>query len=163
MLVLVMVLVLVVMVLVVIVLVVLVPVLLRPRSSYPSCFYLLLLRYEDQSVADGAPKSFASLADRFIGKGLDPAPRPLAENVITIKLRARLGQVCSSSPSSLSSFPSPSSQAAPPRGRSAPRHVTPHQLDAPGNISSQFCQIDQKIFFILAVKTSNLLKKYLLF
>ena len=126
-------------------------------------------------MAYGALKSFVSLADRFIGKGLDPAPRPLAENVITINLRARLGQVCSSSPSSLSSFPSPSSpsslssfpssssQAAPPRGRSAPRHVTPHQLDAPGNISSQFCQIDQKIFFILAVKTSNLLKKYLLF
>ena len=37
-----------------------------------------LLRYEDQAVADGAPKYFALLADRFIRKGLNPAP--LAEN-----------------------------------------------------------------------------------
>ena len=44
-------------------------------SPCPPCFKH---RYEDQTVADGAPKYFALLADRFIRKGLNPAP--LAEN-----------------------------------------------------------------------------------
>ena len=49
-----------------------------------------LLRYDDAQVADGALKCFASLADRFIRKGVDPAP--LAENGLTSELLVRLSQ-----------------------------------------------------------------------
>lgn len=61
-------------------------------SSLPSCVESLstLLRYDDSQVADGALKCFASLADRFIRKGVDPAP--LAENGLTTELLCRLSQ-----------------------------------------------------------------------
>lgn len=41
-----------------------------------------LLQHEDQMVADGALKCFASVADRFIRKGVDP--QPLAEHGMII-------------------------------------------------------------------------------
>jgi len=47
-----------------------------------------LLKHDDASVSDGALKCFASLADRFIRKGVDPAP--LAENGLTEELLERL-------------------------------------------------------------------------
>ena len=45
-------------------------------------------------MADGGLKCFASLADQFIRKGVDPAP--LAENGLTSELLARLSQVSAS-------------------------------------------------------------------
>jgi E3 ubiquitin-protein ligase HECTD1 len=59
-------------------------------ACLPICVESLsgLLRHEDQLVADGALKCFASLADRYIRKGVDPAP--LAENGLTAELLERL-------------------------------------------------------------------------
>ena len=45
-------------------------------------------------MADGGLKCFASLADQFIRKGVDPAP--LAENGLSSELLARLSQVSAS-------------------------------------------------------------------
>lgn len=47
-----------------------------------------LLQHEDSSVADGALKCFASVADRFTRKGVDPAP--LAEYGLVDELLNRL-------------------------------------------------------------------------
>lgn len=47
-----------------------------------------LLQHEDSMVADGALKCFASVADRFIRKGVDPAP--LAEHGLVNELLNRL-------------------------------------------------------------------------
>jgi E3 ubiquitin-protein ligase HECTD1 len=47
-----------------------------------------LLQHEDASVSDGALKCFASVADRFIRKGIDPAP--LAEYGLVNELIFRL-------------------------------------------------------------------------
>lgn len=47
-----------------------------------------LLQHEDPMVADGALKCFASVADRFIRKGVDPAP--LAEHGLVNELLNRL-------------------------------------------------------------------------
>ena len=65
-------------------------------QSLPCCVASLstLLRYEDHQVADGALKCFASLADRFIRKGVDPAP--LAECGLTEELLERLCQASGS-------------------------------------------------------------------
>ena len=59
-------------------------------ACLPICVESLsgLLQHEDQLVADGALKCFASLADRYIRKGVDPAP--LAENGLTAELLERL-------------------------------------------------------------------------
>ncbi len=60
-------------------------------DSLPSCVECLsaLLRHEDVAVADGgALKCFASLADRFIRKNVDP--KPLAEHGLTRELLNRL-------------------------------------------------------------------------
>lgn len=45
-------------------------------AQLPSCVAALstLLRHEDGHVADGALRCFASLADRFTRRGVDPAP-----------------------------------------------------------------------------------------
>ena len=51
------------------------------------CLSSLLSNGEDQVVADGALKCFASLADRFIRKNVDPVP--LASNGLTQELLNR--------------------------------------------------------------------------
>lgn len=50
-----------------------------------------LLQHDDPMVADGALKCFASVADRFIRKGVDPAP--LAEHGLVKELLNRLSNV----------------------------------------------------------------------
>ena len=60
-------------------------------ESLPSSVECLsaLLRHEDSAVADGgALKCFASLADRFIRKNVDP--QPLTEHGLTRELLSRL-------------------------------------------------------------------------
>lgn len=44
--------------------------------NLPTCVQALstLLRHEDSHVADGALRCFASVADRFTRRGVDPAP-----------------------------------------------------------------------------------------
>lgn len=63
----------------------------------PSCVECLssLLRNEDSHVADGALKCFASLADRFIRKNVDP--EPLAEHGLTDELLKRLSNASAQS------------------------------------------------------------------
>ncbi|XP_077476679.1 E3 ubiquitin-protein ligase HECTD1 isoform X1 [Stigmatopora argus] len=47
-----------------------------------------LLKHEDQQVSDGALRCFASLADRFTRRGVDPAP--LAKHGLTEELLSRM-------------------------------------------------------------------------
>ncbi|XP_063240551.1 E3 ubiquitin-protein ligase HECTD1 isoform X2 [Bacillus rossius redtenbacheri] len=58
--------------------------------SLPTCVEALstLLKHEDSHVADGALRCFASLADRFTRRGVDPAP--LAAHGLVTELLARL-------------------------------------------------------------------------
>ncbi len=55
---------------------------------YHVSFYSLLSHEDDSHVADGALKCFASLADRFIRKNVDPMP--LAAHGLTKELLNRL-------------------------------------------------------------------------
>jgi len=59
-------------------------------TSLQSCVVSLsaLLKHDDQFVADGALRCFASLADRFSRRGVDPAP--LAHNSLVDDLLLRL-------------------------------------------------------------------------
>lgn len=59
-------------------------------ATLPSCVQSLstLLRHEDNHVADGALRCFASLSDRFTRRGVDPAP--LAEHGLVTELLTRL-------------------------------------------------------------------------
>ena len=83
-------------------------------SSLVSCVDSLskLLKHEDSHVSDGALKCFASLADRFTRRGVDPAP--LAEHGLVDHLLSRLSRVSLSAPStSSSSTPAVLSSSAP--------------------------------------------------
>lgn len=59
-------------------------------AQLPTCVEALstLLRHEDSNVADGALRCFASIADRFTRRGVDPAP--LAEHGLVTELLSRL-------------------------------------------------------------------------
>ncbi|XP_067136429.1 E3 ubiquitin-protein ligase HECTD1 isoform X3 [Centruroides vittatus] len=83
-------------------------------SSLPSCVEALslLLKHEDSHVADGALRCFASLADRFTRRGIDPAP--LAEHGLTNQLLSRLSSVASTNLNiSVTSTPVPGTTATP--------------------------------------------------
>jgi len=72
----------------------------EPQSpSIQTCVESLstLLAHEDTLVADGALKCFASVADRFTRKGVDPAP--LAEYGLVNDLIFRLSNVAGPLPS----------------------------------------------------------------
>lgn len=68
-------------------------------SSLPSCVESLstLLKHEDSHVSDGALRCFASLADRFTRRSVDPAP--LAEHGLVQELLAKLSTAASSTAS----------------------------------------------------------------
>ncbi|MED6271261.1 E3 ubiquitin-protein ligase HTD1, partial [Characodon lateralis] len=59
-------------------------------SSLETCVESLssLLKHEDHQVSDGALRCFASLADRFTRRGVDPAP--LAKHGLTEELLSRM-------------------------------------------------------------------------
>lgn len=59
-------------------------------AQLPACVESLstLLRHEDAHVADGALRCFASVADRFTRRGVDPAP--LAQHGLVTELLTRL-------------------------------------------------------------------------
>ncbi|KAG5887757.1 E3 ubiquitin-protein ligase Ufd4 [Gonioctena quinquepunctata] len=59
-------------------------------AQLPTCVSALstLLRHEDSHVADGALRCFASVADRFTRRGVDPAP--LAQHGLVNELLSRL-------------------------------------------------------------------------
>ncbi|GFY76743.1 e3 ubiquitin-protein ligase HECTD1 [Trichonephila inaurata madagascariensis] len=71
-------------------------------ASLPNCVEALsvLLKHDDTHVSDGALRCFASLADRFTRRGIDPAP--LAEHGLVNRLLVKLKSVtltCSASTS----------------------------------------------------------------
>lgn len=57
--------------------------------------YFFVVYVQNYQVADGALKCFASLADRFIRRGIDPAP--LAEHNLMDVLLSRLSSAATSS------------------------------------------------------------------
>ncbi|XP_052130677.1 E3 ubiquitin-protein ligase HECTD1 isoform X3 [Frankliniella occidentalis] len=64
-------------------------------ATLPSCVESLstLLKHEDQHVSDGALRCFASLADRFTRRSVDPAP--LAEHGLAQELLTKLSAAAS--------------------------------------------------------------------
>lgn len=88
-------------------------------ASLPSCVESLstLLKHEDSHVADGALRCFASLADRYIRRGIDPAP--LDNHGLTAQLLRRLSSIGSSGHHSLNS---PAVAAAAPLLAAAPEN-----------------------------------------
>ncbi|XP_014675759.1 PREDICTED: E3 ubiquitin-protein ligase HECTD1-like, partial [Priapulus caudatus] len=76
-----------------------------------------LLKHEDQHVADGALRCFASLADRFTRRGVDPAP--LSENGLVQELLSRLSNASVSGNVSVISG-TPGSVAATPESKGSP-------------------------------------------
>ncbi|XP_058847607.1 E3 ubiquitin-protein ligase HECTD1-like isoform X11 [Acipenser ruthenus] len=84
-------------------------------SSLETCVESLssLLKHEDHQVSDGALRCFASLADRFTRRGVDPAP--LAKHGLTEELLSRMAAAGGA-------VSGPSSTCKP--GRSAPGATT---------------------------------------
>ncbi|XP_044749275.1 E3 ubiquitin-protein ligase Ufd4 isoform X2 [Coccinella septempunctata] len=84
-----------------------------------------LLQQEDQQVADGALRCFASIADRFSRRGVDPAP--LAQYGLVNELLSRLSNVpgpsmsvgAQGTPGKLTSLPNPSPATTDNKGTSA--------------------------------------------
>ncbi|XP_077394935.1 E3 ubiquitin-protein ligase HECTD1 isoform X2 [Festucalex cinctus] len=88
-------------------------------ASLETCVESLssLLKHEDHQVSDGALRCFASLADRFTRRGVDPAP--LAKHGLTEELLSRMaaaggGGGAAPGPSSACKAGRPSAGAAPP-------------------------------------------------
>ncbi|XP_071499022.1 E3 ubiquitin-protein ligase HECTD1-like [Diadema antillarum] len=96
-------------------------------SSLETCVESLstLLKHEDPHVADGALRCFASLADRFTRRGVDPAP--LARHGLTNELLERLAN-CGQP----ASFTVTTTQSTTPRGAAG---ATPDSKSNP-NIST---------------------------
>ncbi|XP_018579699.1 E3 ubiquitin-protein ligase Ufd4 isoform X5 [Anoplophora glabripennis] len=69
-------------------------------AELPTCVSALstLLRHEDSHVADGALRCFASVADRFTRRGVDPAP--LAQHGLVNELLSRLSNAAGPSTAS---------------------------------------------------------------
>ncbi|XP_030855099.1 E3 ubiquitin-protein ligase HECTD1 isoform X1 [Strongylocentrotus purpuratus] len=83
-------------------------------TSLETCVESLstLLKHEDPHVADGALRCFASLADRFTRRGVDPAP--LARHGLTNELLERLANC--GQPASFTTTTTPSSTPRPAAG-----------------------------------------------
>jgi E3 ubiquitin-protein ligase HECTD1 len=81
------------------------------EASLAACVAALsqLLKHEDPHVADGALRCFASLADRFTRRGVDPAP--LAAHGLVNELLVRLS-AAAATPAACPSTPGASAGAA---------------------------------------------------
>ncbi|XP_064604069.1 LOW QUALITY PROTEIN: E3 ubiquitin-protein ligase HECTD1-like [Liolophura sinensis] len=88
-------------------------------ASLEACVESLstLLKHEDQFVADGALRCFASLADRFTRRGIDPAP--LSHNGLVEELLKRLENVGEVGPN-VSVSSTPGSVSMTPESKSSP-------------------------------------------
>uniref|UniRef100_UPI00358EEC1A E3 ubiquitin-protein ligase HECTD1-like n=1 Tax=Myxine glutinosa TaxID=7769 RepID=UPI00358EEC1A len=89
-------------------------------SRIESCVEALsiLFKHEDHQVSDAALRCFVSLADRFMRRGVDPAP--LAEHGLTAELVSRLGAAGGLAPGQSSSGTPQPSCGAPPAITSTP-------------------------------------------
>ena len=81
-----------------------------------------LLQHEDGHVSDGALRCFASLADRFTRRGIDPGP--LAEHGLVSALLFRLSNAAGMPTSSTSSTTATSQQTSSPAAAAAASGVT---------------------------------------
>ncbi|XP_078675972.1 E3 ubiquitin-protein ligase HECTD1-like isoform X4 [Branchiostoma floridae x Branchiostoma belcheri] len=99
-------------------------------TSLPTCVESLstLLRHEDPQVADGALRCFASLADRFTRRGMDPAP--LAEHGLTSELLSRLAN------QGRASGQLTGAQAGTPGGTPGAVGATPESTKSSANVST---------------------------
>lgn len=108
-------------------------------SSLETCVESLssLLKHEDHQVSDGALRCFASLADRFTRRGVDPAP--LAKHGLSEELLSRMaaaGGGSSSGPSSACKPGRTSTGAAPP----APDSKLSNQVSTIVSLLSTLCR-----------------------
>uniref|UniRef100_UPI00358E560E E3 ubiquitin-protein ligase HECTD1-like n=1 Tax=Myxine glutinosa TaxID=7769 RepID=UPI00358E560E len=89
-------------------------------SRIESCVEALsiLFKHEDHQVSDAALRCFVSLADRFMRRGVDPAP--LAEHGLTAELVSRLGAAGGLAPGQSSTGTPQPSCGAPPAITSTP-------------------------------------------
>uniref|UniRef100_UPI00358E9702 E3 ubiquitin-protein ligase HECTD1-like n=1 Tax=Myxine glutinosa TaxID=7769 RepID=UPI00358E9702 len=78
----------------------------------------ILFKHEDHQVSDAALRCFVSLADRFMRRGVDPAP--LAEHGLTAELVSRLGAAGGLAPGQSSTGTPQPSCGAPPAITSTP-------------------------------------------
>ncbi|KAH7941678.1 hypothetical protein HPB49_016069 [Dermacentor silvarum] len=95
-------------------------------ACLPACVEALslLLRHEDTHVSDGALRCFASLADRFMRRSLDPAP--LAEHGLVQQLLGRMAHAAAPA----------SSLLAPPSGGGTQSGGTPAPAATPAEPKS---------------------------
>ncbi|XP_054653507.1 E3 ubiquitin-protein ligase HECTD1 [Dunckerocampus dactyliophorus] len=107
-------------------------------SSLETCVESLssLLKHEDHQVSDGALRCFASLADRFTRRGVDPAP--LAKHGLTEELLSRMAAAggAASGPSSACKPGRTSTGGAP----SAPDSKLSNQVSTIVSLLSTLCR-----------------------
>ncbi|XP_037098175.1 E3 ubiquitin-protein ligase HECTD1 [Syngnathus acus] len=108
-------------------------------ASLETCVESLssLLKHEDHQVSDGALRCFASLADRFTRRGVDPAP--LAKHGLTEELLSRMaaaGGGAAPGPSSACKPGRPSAGAAP----STPDSKLSNQVSTIVSLLSTLCR-----------------------
>uniref|UniRef100_A0A673CBP2 E3 ubiquitin-protein ligase n=1 Tax=Sphaeramia orbicularis TaxID=375764 RepID=A0A673CBP2_9TELE len=107
-------------------------------SSLETCVESLssLLKHEDHQVSDGALRCFASLADRFTRRGVDPAP--LAKHGLTEELLSRMAAAggTASGPASSCKPGRTSTGAAP----SAPDSKLSNQVSTIVSLLSTLCR-----------------------
>uniref|UniRef100_UPI00358F986A E3 ubiquitin-protein ligase HECTD1-like n=1 Tax=Myxine glutinosa TaxID=7769 RepID=UPI00358F986A len=109
-------------------------------SRIESCVEALsiLLKHEDHQVSDGALRCFASLADSFMHRGVDPAP--LAEHGLTAELVSRLAAAGGLAPGPSSTGTPKPSCGAPPAITSTPGSKFSSQVSTIVSLlSSLFC------------------------
>ncbi|KAK7886642.1 hypothetical protein WMY93_026263 [Mugilogobius chulae] len=108
-------------------------------SSLETCVESLssLLKHEDHQVSDGALRCFASLADRFTRRGVDPAP--LAKHGLSEELLSRMAAAGGGAPSGPSSAckPGRTSTGATP---SAPDSKLSNQVSTIVSLLSTLCR-----------------------
>ncbi|KAM9708078.1 E3 ubiquitin-protein ligase HECTD1 isoform 2-T3 [Menidia menidia] len=106
-------------------------------SSLETCVESLssLLKHEDHQVSDGALRCFASLADRFTRRGVDPAP--LAKHGLTEELLSRMAAAGGSVSGPSSCKPGRPSTGATP---SAPDSKLSNQVSTIVSLLSTLCR-----------------------
>ena len=118
--------------------------------SLNSCVEALsiLLKHDDSHVADGALRCFASLADRFTRRGIDPAP--LAAHGLIDNLLMRLSSIANPSSHLSTSISIPSQTIM----TSTPDTKTPSSVSTVISLLSTLCRGSPSI-------THNLLRSSL--
>uniref|UniRef100_A0A8C4R5R1 E3 ubiquitin-protein ligase n=1 Tax=Eptatretus burgeri TaxID=7764 RepID=A0A8C4R5R1_EPTBU len=109
-------------------------------STLESCVEALssLLKHEDHQVSDGALRCFASLADRFMRRGVDPAP--LAKHGLTAELLSRLAAAGGLAPGPSATGTQKPSRGPPPAITSTPESKLSSQVSTIISLLSTLCR-----------------------